>query len=546
MCRRLFQVLMRSRTSLQKLPWILLLILLLSGCDLGQGEGTMEALEQNYRQVRQVNRDSEVITDDFIRNLRDSLDVKLADTLRRTEEDLLEFQVYRTSLDSIRQNTHLVIDLIDEHLKVMESMAIKNPETGRFEAKGEDDISHKYWQTRSRVEGMRQGLIRYEGSLIQFSRDRNIRVDEIYDNSFWLQFSNARPVIAYLALLEGLKASVYAYERRALQLLFGQFGTPYFRSDNLIILNQPEAQIVTAGMPFKSQLRVGLTTSRVKSRFEGTGVTPNQDSVSASIEIGANGELIPSGKNTATQNYEATIKVPRADGGFVNLNLNESFTIVRPVVKIQSAGSQALYRKCENILRIDVPGLAHTFTPEILVTQATINPVEGAEKTFSIIPDADSCLITINTKLGDSSILIDQINYRVIEPPKPSIELWVNEQLHNGFSLIPRTSRLLLKIIPDPEFLAAHPNDARYGFTTVDVMIQRDMGAPDVVKTVSGLTREAIKGIPIDLGQQVEQAFPGTTIYLRINEIFRKNFVGQDLPEKRFTESERIIGLVVR
>jgi hypothetical protein len=520
--------------------------LLFSACDIGQDEGTLESLEQNYRQIRSVNRDAEIVTADFVRNLQDSLAIRIADTLSNTEEDFTKYNALKDHLDSISQNTIQILDLIDQHLKVMEAMAIKNPETGRFEAKGEDDVSHKYWQAQNRTVGIRQGLVAYEGALIQHAGNRDIRIDANYDNSFWLQFSNARPVIAYLALLEGLKATIHASERKALQLLYGQFGTPYFRSDNLVIINQPGAQIITAGMPFKSQVRIGLASTRTKSIFEGTGLTPNADSVSASIEMGADGSLIPEGKNTGTQAYTASIQVPRTDGGFVTLDLEESFTVVRPVVSINSSGSQVLYRNCENILSIDVPALENTFQPEILASQATVGTREGIANLFQIVPTGDTCLITVNSQLGDSSVLIDNINYRVIEPPKPSIELWVNDQLHNGFSLIPRTSRLLLKIIPDPEFLEAYPNDARYGFTTVDVMIQRDMGAPDVVKTVNGLTREAIKGIPIDLGPQVEQAFPGTTIYLRINEIFRKNFAGKNLSEKRFTESERIIGLVVR
>ncbi len=536
---------MRFRTSVFAFPLLFLFLGLFSSCDFGNDEGTLESLEQNYRQLRRVNQDAETITADFVRNLQDSLDTKLADSLQAVEESI-ELRLFKDRLDSIQKSTFQVIDRIDEHLKVMESMAIKNPETGRFEAKEENDASHRYWKNKNNAVEIRQALISYEAALSRFSADMNLRIDEIYDNGLWLQFSNSRPVIAYLALLEGMKASIFSHERHALQMLFSQFGTPYFRSDNLLILNQPQAQLVTAGMPFRSQLRVGLTTNRVKSRFEGSGLTPNADSVSATIEIAADGSLIPKDKYTGQQKYAAAIHVPRADGGFVSLHLDETFTVVRPVVRIQSAGAQHLYRNCENTLHIDVPALEGSFNPAILATEAKVSLKEGAEKQFSLVPQGDSCMLTINTVLGDSSIKIEEIKFQVINPPKPSIELWVNGQLHNGFSLIPRTSRLLLKIIPDPEFLKAYPMDSRYGFTTVDVMIQRDMGTPDVVKTVSGLTREAIKGIPIDLGPEVEQAFPGTTIYLRINEIFRKNFAGQDLSENRFTESERIIGLVVR
>ena len=536
---------MRSRTFILHFPFFLLLLLLFSSCDVGQDEGTLESLEQNYRQIRSVNRDAEIVTADFVRNLQDSLAIRIADSLINTA-DSIQLSNYQDRIDSIEKSTFAIIDRIDEHLSVMESMAVKNPETGRFQSKEEEDNSHRYWKNKNNAEAIRQALISYESALSLFSGDVKFKINELYDNNLWLQFSNPRPVIAYLALLEGLKASIYTYERSALRFLFGQFGTPYFRSGNLILFNQPESQIVTAGMPFKSSLQVGLTTTRVKSRFEGNSVYPNDDSVSARIEVAADGSLIPAGTYTGTQQYKAKVSVPRADGGYVDLYLEESFTVLRPLINIQSSGAQILYRQCENVLSIDVPALEQNFRPQILASDAEVKLVEEGKKIFAIAPNSDSCLITVNTLLGDSSIKIDEVLYRVIDPPKPSIELWVNDQMHNGFSLIPRTSRLNLRVIPDPEFLEAYPMDARYGFTTVDVMIQQDMGTPKVVKTVNGLTREGTKGVSIDLGPDVEKAFPGTTIYLRINEIFRKNFAGQDLPEKRFTESERIIGLVVR
>jgi hypothetical protein len=218
----------------------------------------------------------------------------------------------------------------------------------------------------------------------------------------------------------------------------------------------------------------------------------------------------------------------------------------RPEIVISSPGVQVLYRNCQNVLDIDVPALAAAYQPSIEASDASVERLSDSLPRFGIAPLGDSCALTVNSRAADSTVLIGELLYQVIEPPRPSIQLLVNEQLHNGFSLIPRTSQLLLRLIPDPAFSRAFPADARYGITTIDVMIQRDLGTPDVVRTINGLTREAIKGIPIDLGPEVAKAFPGTAIYLRINQIFRKNFEGKDLEETRFTESERIIGLVVR
>ena len=90
------------------------------------------------------------------------------------------------------------------------------------------------------------------------------------------------------------------------------------------------------------------------------------------------------------------------------------------------------------------------------------------------------------------------------------------------------------------------PNDARYGVTDIDVLAQFTLGPPEVVNTVSGVGKTGEKGIPIALGERVRNAIPGTRVYIRVNQIYRQNFRGQSLPDDRFSEVDRTIGLVVR
>jgi len=404
---------MRHQISVLNIPFFLLLLGFFMSCQTDNEKGALESLEQNYRQLRQVNRDAEVITADFIRNLRDSIETTFGDTSLLVQ-DSIELRLFQGRLDTIEQSSFVMLDQLDLHLKAMEKIITTNPETGRLEAKGEEDESYLYWDPQ-KAEAIKQAMIAFEGSMVRYSGDSEIRVKEIYDNGLWTQFSMRRPLLAYLSLLEGLKVATHTYQRRSLQALFGQFGTPYFRSDNLVLLNQKSAQVVTAGMPFSSKISVGLEMNRVKSRFSGIGVVPDEDSVSAALQVGADGSLIPNGKSTAIQTYKALVQVPRADSGYIDMLLEDSFTVVRPVVDIRSAGAQLLYRRCENDLSIDVPALESVFRPMIAASEAKVSLVQGTQNDYKIVPNGDSTRITASTGLCDYSILKDQNFYSDIQ-----------------------------------------------------------------------------------------------------------------------------------
>ena len=104
---------------------------------------------------------------------------------------------------------------------------------------------------------------------------------------------------------------------------------------------------------------------------------------------------------------------------------------------------------------------------------------------------------------------------------------------------------MLVQVLADEEFKSALPNDARYGITSIDVLAQLSLGPPNRVNSVQG-NSNAQAGIAVTLGTEVRQAPSGTKVYVRMNEIYRRNFQNKNIPDKRFSEVERTLSLVTK
>jgi hypothetical protein len=81
---------------------------------------------------------------------------------------------------------------------------------------------------------------------------------------------------------------------------------------------------------------------------------------------------------------------------------------------------------------------------------------------------------------------IGDVDYKVIEPPKPTVEMLVNNRKYNGASPVPKASRILLQVEADKEFKESLPNDAKYGVTNVKILAQLSLGPPTTVGNASG------------------------------------------------------------
>lgn len=218
-----------------------------------------------------------------------------------------------------------------------------------------------------------------------------------------------------------------------------------------------------------------------------------------------------------------------------------------PKFEISSASVPTLYQSCGNDLILEIADLKEQDIPSLSATNAEVIPRKGSTR-FRIVPTGKNCnlIVSVGSESNGDQVTLGNAFYKVIQPPKPSIDMAINGKISSGNTPIPKTSRVQIRLVPDADFEASMPMDAKYGISEISVLAALSLGEPIKVNSINTAGKDATKPIQVSLGTQVRQAPTGTKLILRIEEIYRRNFQGKLIPDNRFTEVEKSIGLIVR
>ncbi len=528
---------------------------------------------ENIRQKLSISvQNSQENVNAFIDNMKEEINDEIKNENKRTNAGLLD------TLDQVKQQTSQIIELLDKHIVTLrDSISGVIPETGELKRKDDTEHNLQYWmgqgaeQERNDKRGAGQAYGLHQALDKYFSNIMNVyngNVKEASDKlkpediliqdpdkgdshdgtkKTWERYTFEGPLIANLATLEALKLDVYEAEKSLLDLLNGRLGVATFKINKVVPVNAPTATIVPAGLQFQTKLYVAMSSDAIKPSFSSSsGKIDSEDGGnSAVLTIPASGSVIPKGKKEGLQKYSATIRVPKATGGFDILPVEGQFTVRTPEIVVTSAAVQVLYRNCGNDINVDVPALGEYYNPVIKGSNAQVIQSKKGKVKFRVIPTARECILNVSSVTNGKTTKIGNVNYKVIKPPKPTIDMAINGKRTAGTTPVPKTSKVLVKVVPDNEFKGALPEDASYGITSVDVLAQLSLGPPQKVNsTPGGICSE--RPIQISLGTRVRQAPSNTKVYIRLNEIYRRNFKGQNIPDKRFSEVERTLSLVVK
>ncbi|TAE52278.1 MAG: hypothetical protein EAZ89_08740 [Bacteroidetes bacterium] len=511
-------------------------------------------------------------TETQIKGMKKKIDDEITNEGNKKNEGL------KDTLDRIKAETSATVSLLDKHIAALrDSISGVDPETGQLLKKDETEKNHQYFIGKGAEEDANGGRGSGEAFKLHQSLDKYVKfLSDIYNSQVkeasqklkledeyitkdpstaithegeaktWERYVFEGPLVANIAMLESMKADVYEKEKRALDLLNQRLGVIDFKFDKVIAIDAPISGIVPAGLQFQTRLFVAASSSSIQPRFSsGSGSIKQEEGGMATLTIGASGGVIPQGKLEGTQSYSASIQVPKATGGVETLNVEGKFTVRKPEIVITSAAVQVLYRNCANDVNIDVPALGDFYNPVVTGSGAEIIKSQESKKKFRIVPTGKSCVVTVNSNTNGQNIKIGDVDYKVIEPPKPSVNMAVNGQTYNGSKMVPKTSRVNVRLEPDADFKANMPLDAKYGISGVDVLAQLSLGPPTKVNSVAGGEASTASGIAVTLGTQVRDSRSGTKVYIRMNEIYRVNFKGARIPDTRFSEVERTLSLVV-
>lgn len=493
------------------------------------------------------------------------------------------------TLDIVRDKTNEIINILNGHIAYLEdSIALRDPVTNALINKTETEKNLQYWLGSGKAQEENEGrgnaeafalhqqldeyvewLVEMHNSQIKSGTDsignnnedqKLVLSEEILTmdpasellqdggNKTWERYTFEGPVVANTANLEAIKLDIYEKQKKLLDRFNERLGVATFKADKVVALVAPEANIVPAGLQFKAKLFAVLSSESIAPRFNSSSgsITADEDNKSVGIlTVPASGRVIPSNKNEGQQSYSATVSVPKATGGYEDLKVEGQFTVRKPEIVVTSAAIQILYAKCGNDVNIDVPALGDLYNPRVSATNADVITNQQSKVKFRIVPNARTCKVTVNSNTNGQNIKIGDIDYKVIQPPKPSIDVRVNGQRVTG-APVPKTSNVQVRLVPDEDFKSALPADAKYTISTIDVLAQLSLGPPQKVNEIAVNGRDATRPIQVSLGTRVRQARPGTTVYIRVNDVFRINFRNQRIKDTRFTEVEKTLSLVVR
>lgn len=478
------------------------------------------------------------------------------------------------TLVQVQSGSRELLSLIDRHLSAMENIAEFDEEAQRFRRMDEMEDNFQYWMGNDEMANGGRGngeafALRNQmdqfGTLIASLYNAEVKgegnpmkarlideptsgIDDDSKRKSWERFTFDGPVIGNMATLEALKIDVLQRQQTLLDAYQARFSNDkLIVADSVVAISSPVSRVITAGLPFQTQLSVGLVSSTILPSFSSTSgsLSIGNGGNSAMLQILANGALIPEDKSEATQSYTAVVEVPMADGTKKRLTVQENFTVRRPEIQITSAAIQLLYRKCSNTVNIDVPALGTYYDPVVNATQADIQQSQSSKKKFRIVPEGKSSKVTVKSRTNGQLVEVGHVNYRVVEPPKPSIEARLRGSMYRPGMGLRSGMHVDVKLKPDLEFATALPQDAAYEIGEVEILLKDGLGPPKVVDRLNYSGRDASKNpIRIRMPSEVNQARSGASVYIRMNQIYRKNFANRKIEDDRITQIEKTLSFV--
>ena len=506
----------------------------------------------------------------------------------------------KDSLDIVHNMTKDLITYIDGLDKSLLAMdGVQDPKTGEILRKDETELNHNFFmgagggeeQNGGRGAGkafeLRNKINAYYKTLMDIhnlgttvdtakwkAAEFTIQDQKAEDGQAvtWEKHTFHGPIVANFAMLEALKADIYQKENKLLNDYAARLGmkpreipppTPPIEKPKIeekkpdekpveqkkpetaqvkcldgeaTLMISPVSEVVVAGMQYKAKLIVGV---KAKETFK---YTTTAGSISGDdVIIPANGNAIPAGKTEVEQSYTVSTTVQGK-----SLSTSGKFKIRKPEIVVTSASVQNLYRLCGNMVNIDVPALGDLYNPVCTASDAEIKQSGESKKKFLIVPRGNKCIVGVSSLMNGQTMKIGDVVYNVIDPPKPSIEILINGQRASSSTQVAKGSRVTLKVVPDPEFKAALPQDARYEITAVAVYKQCGLNPPSKAGGTKLSGRDAAAGLDFPIPQEAFQCSSGSKIFFEVEDVARKNFQSKIVVDPRFTLYEKSISVTTK
>ncbi len=340
------------------------------------------------------------------------------------------------------------------------------------------------------------------------------------EDPYWSKFPNQRdknfpqlmfemvPTAAGLASISQLEGQLLDYEEETLGILSRRVGAKDIAFDKIVPMVLPESQVVAAGAKYTAKMFIAASAS---------GITPTMKLNGSPIPVDAEGfgkvEFTAKADKYDANGQQKKTFTAEISIGDQTFKEQITYIVARPVITIQSASVQALYRNCGNELNVQVPALGASYNPSFRVKGGAALGGKGGKVT--IVPTAPKVELSVYS----NGTYIGTQTFRVKQIPKPDLVLKEGSteiDLKRGVTKVPRT--LTLEAVPDPDFKEFLPKDARYRVTKWEITLARGARPVDIIRATSPKA---------NLSSFVSKARAGDRIVVQAMEVQRMNFRGE-------------------
>ena len=335
------------------------------------------------------------------------------------------------------------------------------------------------------------------------------RTDGITRNKDFSELYFAQtPVPAALAVLSQKQSEVRRLEGEVLEYLASQVGIKEIKFDEIFAVVIPDSRSVVAGQKYHAEVAIGAYSKSITPRISINGsALPVKDGKGTYEITASGGDFDKNGQ--LKRSYKATVSYPSPDGSMKSVEKEETYTVLKPSVQIETASMPALYFKCANRLSTYSPGLGALYSPTFSGTGAEF--ISGGSGKVTIVPNsAKASMNVIN-----SGITLQTFNFPVRRVPKPSVKLLGIDERRGASASGLRT--LNIGAIADESFKATNPEDALFRVAEFEVNLARGS------RRVGGGTFSGAANI----SNLAQQAQAGDRYVIIIKKVERKNFKGE-------------------
>ncbi len=325
------------------------------------------------------------------------------------------------------------------------------------------------------------------------------------------------PMVAALAVLSQKQTEVLKYETEALNALAAKVGAEDLKFDNVVAMVRPAAKYVAAGTKYEAEMFLAASSSAITPTMTARGQSLKVDPAS---KIGTVSFPVQASsydkEGLSEQKWKGEISF-QFKGKDTTFDINETYYVVKPVIQVQSASVQALYRNCGNELSIQVPALGSAYNPDFRATNANVYKNPSKKGYVTIVPTKTAREVAITVVNNGSEIGVEKFQVRGI--PKPSIEARIGTRVANEKTgePAPGPRSLTMAAVAEDNFKSFLPKDSEYRVQEWECVLVRGRRP---------LNTQKVTGPTANLTAFASSAQSGDRILIDVKKVVRKNYKG--------------------